>query len=245
MLKKIMVFLLVFISLALPVFAEKQEWIDRNFDFSKTKKVFCNFLVPKELMNGIIEHEMRDILKDKFENKIVVKLSPYKYKFSHDQDVINEIKETQGKDLNVLGETEPDKANEIFNQYLKDNYDLVFNFVVLAYGTGSQYIQGHYIDTPTTETSQVITPNGVGTVRTQGTTKTYVPGGNAAKPCAVVKFEVYNIKTDDAVWVRIDNRAKVNTIVDNTKPKDIFSRIISSFFDDFSSRLIKDCKKGK
>lgn len=245
MFKKITVLLLVFNFLTLPAFAEKQEWVDKNFDFSKAKKIYCANYIPDVLANGIVEHEINDIVCEKFDSKIVNKLTPYKYEFYSIEDIIDEIKEKQGTDLNILGKMDPEAANATISQYLNENFDLAFLSYVQVYGTASQYVQGHYMETPSTQTSQVITPNGVGTVYTQGTTKTYIPGGYAAKPCAVVRFEVINIKTDNAVWVRIDDRAKVNTIVDNTKPKDILSRIVSSFYGDFSSRLIKDCKKEK
>lgn len=143
MCKKITVLLLVLISLTLPAFAVKQEWVDKNFDFSKAKKIYCANYIPDVLANGIVEHEINDIVCEKFDSKIVNKLTPYKYEFYSIEDIIDEIKEKQGTDLNILGKMDPEAANATISQYLNENFDLAFLSYVQVYGTASQYVQGH------------------------------------------------------------------------------------------------------
>ena len=56
---------------------------------------------------------------------------------------------------------------------------------------------------------------------------------------ACVKFEVYDIETGKLIWSKIDDRAKAVTKLRNTQPKDLYGRILNSFFDDLKEKITK------
>lgn len=53
-----------------------------------------------------------------------------------------------------------------------------------------------------------------------------------------VKWDVKDTKTNKIVWTLIDERFKINsTKFDNTKPKDLYSRITGAFFESLNNKL--------
>lgn len=53
-----------------------------------------------------------------------------------------------------------------------------------------------------------------------------------------VRFTTYTMPDGNAVWTRIDYRAKANkTMFENTTPKDVYKRIIGSWASDFENKL--------
>ena len=53
-----------------------------------------------------------------------------------------------------------------------------------------------------------------------------------------VRFDVYNAKNGEAVWSRIDDRSRMNRDeFDNTKPKDVFGRILKDFDNALQKKL--------
>ena len=93
------------------------------------------------------------------------------------------------------------------------------------------------------------TSNGdFGTITTYGTTQQYIPGGYAGSAYAHVDFYVVNHKDKSQkygvnVWMLSDDRVKVNkTMLDNTEPKDLFERMLSSFFSEANGKFGKKAK---
>lgn len=55
-----------------------------------------------------------------------------------------------------------------------------------------------------------------------------------------VRFDIIDTVTDKVVWSRIDNRSRQNEDeFDNTKPRDVFNRILKDFKNDFQKRVEK------
>ena len=51
-------------------------------------------------------------------------------------------------------------------------------------------------------------------------------------------MDAIDTKTGNVVWMRIDDRTKVNrTVFDNTTPKDIYKRILGNFIDTLYENL--------
>ena len=53
--KRILLFVIMLMMITVSAFANKQEWIDKNYDFGKAKNILIMFYVPDELKNGITE----------------------------------------------------------------------------------------------------------------------------------------------------------------------------------------------
>lgn len=51
--KRILLFVIMLMMITVSAFADKQEWIDKNYDFGKAKNILIMFYVPDELKNGI------------------------------------------------------------------------------------------------------------------------------------------------------------------------------------------------
>ena len=109
----------------------------------------------------------------------------------------------------------------------------------MIYDTGAEYCEGYIYTTPSTNTSTVWLPNGqTATVMTNGQAVHNVPGGNFPAVYVAVRVDVIDPQSGNVVWMRIDDRAKVNrTVFDNTKPKDVYKRILGSFIEDFEKTL--------
>lgn len=242
--KKILSLVLMLLCISFNAYADKQEWIDKSYDFGQSKRVLISLNIPNELKNGVMEHETSDIFLEKFKKDVADKLITQSYKFKTFADVTNDLNRFYGIDIAYMYQTEPQKAQATLAKYLGENFDMFLNANLLVYDTGSQYQEGYYYSMPTTQTSFVTTPNGMGTVTTQGTQQQYVPGGNVPVAYAAVKFELTDVKTSKPVWTRIDDRARANVLaIHNTKPIDLYKRIIGSYFDDLCQKFDDASKK--
>lgn len=247
--KKLTTFILaivVLLSISSTVFAEKKEWIDKNYDFSKTKKILVVFRTPDSLQDGITEKELQELFFEKLKNGIAEDLLPQKVKFYEFHDLFNQMKLYNGIDVYSIYNDDPQTAMQMINAYVEENIDIQFHVSPLAYDTGSQYREGYFQTLPSQQTSFVNTPYGTSTVTTYGTKQNYVPGGNIPVVYACVRFDLLDVKTKQSVWSRIDDRARGNpTVFDNTKPKDLYGRIISSYLNDLQDKLEKSQQKNK
>lgn len=234
--KKVLFIIFTILFISSNCFAEKQEWHDKNFDFKKASKVLIEFyfLPPR---NGISENETEDIFFEKMSD-IYKDLKQQNYKFYVAYNIADMIKEKHNIDIIEIYKTNPSNADELYRSFVKDNMDLVIRTEVMAYDIGSQYYEGYYLTLPSVDTSFVTTPYGSGTVTTYGTKQQYIRGGNVPVSYCSVRFTNYEMKTGNAVWSLIDDRAKANqTIFDNTKPKDLYKRIISNFVNKLKEKL--------
>lgn len=57
--KRILLFVIMLMMITVSAFADKQEWIDKNYDFGKAKRILVSFSVPDELKNGITEKKRK------------------------------------------------------------------------------------------------------------------------------------------------------------------------------------------
>ncbi len=230
------VFILMLLGFSTIVSASKQEWMDKNYDFSKANKILVLFNYAAS-SNGISELEAEDIFSQKM-REISAKLQRTGRCLYGWGDVINELEKNNNVKWEEMEEKDPKKASEMFRNYVLNNFDLAVEVNVLAYDVGSQYYEGYFINMPSTTTSFVNTPYGSGMVTTYGTTPQYVRGGNVPVIYGCVRFSAYSLPQGAPVWNRIDDRAKPNqTVLENTKPKDVYTRIINNWTSEFTKKL--------
>lgn len=205
-------------------FAEKQEWLDKNYDFSKVKTVLiCDPTISDHIKNGIKEREIKEI----FDSKI--KLSE-KIKVIYVADLVPLITAETGTNPLELYVTDQQKAVNLITEAMFRYSDVIITTNVLEYDTGKEYREGYSYNTTEYQTSYINGPYGTTTVQTPVTKTHNVSGGNVQVAYAAVRFEVTDSKTKKPVISRIDDRARANpTVFDNTKPKDLYGRILNSF----------------
>lgn len=219
-------------------YAEKQEYINKEYDFSRAKKIYFHFAyLPNG--NGIKENETED-LNFEYLTKLWSKAKNKGYQFYYSTDIIDIINKEKSINLDEISQKNPEKAETIYQEYIKENMDMTVMINVLAYDIGSQYREGYFINMPSTETSYINTPYSSATITTYGTQQQYVRGGNVPVSYCCVRMMVFDMATSNRVWVRIDDRAKVNaTVFDNTKPKDMYKRILNNYYNDFEKITMK------
>lgn len=218
----IIIMLFMFSNLA---FAETQEWIDKKYDFTKAKKIFLLYQVEPSLLNGITEKESLEIVEDKLFKKLDNKLKPKGY------NIIIREKFELNTDENNLEVTSNDKS-------LKDNIDLMVKIELLDYRVGSSYKEGYSYSVPITTYETVYTPNGAVTVPVTKNQIHNVQGGYFPTVFVKVRFDLIDVNNNEIIWSRIDNRSRTNSDeFDNSKTKDVFSRIIKSFSNDLLKKV--------
>ncbi len=239
--KKIVLLVMMFMLVTVSAFADKQEWIDKNYDFGKAKNVLVTFYVPEELKNGITEKETQEIFEEALQDKVTNKLVPLGYKIKTLEKANNEISLLYGINIKEQLKNNPLDAKVIFDKYLKENIDLVMEVQLLRYSTGSKTKEGYFVSVPKYESHYV--SNGMyggHFVTTQTTEQQYIAPQNVPMTYTAVKFIIDDVQTDANVWTRIDDREREgDELFGNSKPKEVFERILKSGFDDFKDKLEK------
>ena len=86
-----------------PAYAEKSEWIDPGYDFTKAKSICIDYAASPEIADGIRDKESRELFFEKAKADIADKLLKQKYKV----DSIYKAKEyfinSEGTDSKELG----------------------------------------------------------------------------------------------------------------------------------------------
>ena len=234
--KRILLLVIALTMITVSAFADKQEWIDKNYDFGKAKNILIMFYVPDELKNGITEKETQELFDEAVQKKLVEKLSDYGYNFKTIDDAINEI-QTLYK-INIIESTKKDspESKDIFNKYIKENIDLVFNVNLMYYSTGMRYKEGYSYSVPKTESHYVSNGMFGGQIVTTHTTEQhYVEPKNVKVSYVSVKFIIDDVKTVANVWTRIGERDREGS----NKHKDNFENIINSCFNDYVKKVKK------
>ena len=234
--KRILLLVIALMMITVSAFADKQEWIDKDYDFGKAKNILIMFYVPDELKNGITEKETQELFDEAVQKKLVEKLSDYGYNFKTIDDATNEI-QTLYK-INIIESTKKDspESKDIFNKYIKENIDLVFNVNLMDYSTGMRYKEGYSYSVPKTESHYVSNGMFGGQIVTTHTTEQhYVEPKNVKVSFVSVKFIIDDVKTVTNVWTRIGERDREGS----NKHKDNFENIINSCFNDYVKKVKK------
>lgn len=147
--RKIILIFLMLLLVSGTCFAEKQEWVNKTFDFTKVKKVYIyNPSVAGYFKNGIVENEILDIF-----NK-TVKLP--NTKILNTGMVATLIEKDTGIDLLELNRTNPVEAGKTFLENVPKHVDLIiFSQVGIHGGTiplASTPVRWNVIDAKTGKT---------------------------------------------------------------------------------------------
>ena len=70
--KRILLLVIALMMITVSAFADKQEWIDKDYDFGKAKRILVNLTVPDELKNGITEKETEEIFLEVLQDKVTI-----------------------------------------------------------------------------------------------------------------------------------------------------------------------------
>lgn len=194
------------------VFAEKQEWIDKEYDFKSVKNIRVEYQVATELHNGIVEKETLSIFKEKFISPLAEKCSVKDMNlFFYDNNVAEE------------GSTSVDLIVKVYlaNYHRGDSYKAGYNYTVVS---------------PTTSIDYTNSARGVVVSGTQ-TQVYHQDGGNVPTAFVIVRFDIIDSATNQVVWSRIDDRVKQGDGRSTPKPKKVFSRVIGDFERDLRKQL--------
>ena len=236
--KRILLFVIMLMMITVSAFADKQEWIDKNYDFGQAKRILVSFSVPDELKNGITEKETEEIFFDVLQDKVTNKLVPFGYKVKTLADVDDDIQLLYGVNFTEQIKNNTIEAEKIFEKYINENVDLVVGVKLLTYSTGSRYKEGYYRTVTKSEPQYVGDLYGGRFVNTSRTEQQYIPGKNVPMTYTSVKFMIDDVDTKENVWTRIDEREREgDELFGNSKPKEVFERILKSGFGDFTDKL--------
>lgn len=220
--KKVFILICMFMILATNCFANKQEYIDKKYDFTQPKKILVVSSMNENIKNGIIEYRINEIFTKTFTSKFIKPLKSNGFEISHEVgDFLN------GKDMVYKLTSEPKLAE------WKSTYDIIIFNQLTEFTTKTGWVDGYTYTVPETHYYSSFDINGnihSGTVTTQSTK--YVPGYNAEFAVEKVRFDIYDLKTDKIVWSRIDSREK------DSKQGNLYERILKSFFGDYKDRAI-------
>ena len=237
--KKLLIMLLLLV-ITIPSYAQKREWFDSGYDFTKVKSI-AFALKKDDRYSDLVLNEMKDIYYQQIKSGIYDKLNT-KCKIVSNQRLREEFLCDKGiseDEINALYNKDPDKVENLFADYISNNYDLYVLGIPIVYDMGTQYREGYVYTMPSVNTSLITFPNGqMATVSSNGQTVHTVRGGNFPTVYVSFRFDIVDAKTFNsegkAIWVRLDDRARVNQdVLQNSKPKDVFKRIMSSFAEDF------------
>jgi hypothetical protein len=243
--KKIILLVSILLMFALSAQAKTEEWIDKNYDFTKLKTIVVSLKMPNELYNGIREHEIYDTFYGTIAENLYEKLPKTKYRLISWERFMEAFSKENNIDLNNL----PNDVNvrlevgKKIMEYGKNNSDALLVGQVWVYDLGTSYHEGYYYTLPSQAYSTVTTNVGINaTVRTDSQTLHHKPGGNYPTAYCYVRWDLSDSQTDKQVWSRLDERVRANTDpLQNTKPKDLLRRICKSMSEDLLKQLkVKD-----
>ena len=213
--------------------AEKQEWVDKTYDFTKVKRVLVYPpTIPDNMKNGIIEKDLSETYLSK------IKL-PSNVQVLDILTIIRSIQKDTGIDLPAMHQKNQQEAIKLLNEYIPNYVDMIVCSKIVKYSTGSQYQESYSYNTTSYQTSYINGTNGSAAIQTPVNQTHVVPGGDALVLYAGVRWDVYDAKTNTVVFSRIDDRSKMPTRLESGTPKNMYKRILDSFFDDFSDKLAR------
>ena len=219
--------LFIFVSLTSIASAEKQEWIDKDYNFNNVKRVLLfNPTIEQKLHNGVNEHEILEIFAKK------AKL-PKNIEVFTLENIIENIKRDSGIDINAINQTNQQEGLKLLDEGIMKYADVVITSRVLEYNNGREHREGYTYSTTTYHTSYIYGSNGSSVATSVPVSETHsIPGGNINVAYASVRWDMKDVKSSKIIMTRLDNRT-----ADETNPRDLYRRISGSFFDFMSDKL--------
>ena len=217
----------------LPAFAEKAEWVDNTYDFTKAKRIYVTYTVAAELQDGIIEKETPDWFFEQIKKELVDKL-PNKYKIESQYKVAEKISADNGVGLENHNNISQEEVEKKLNQYLKDNYDLIIKGTFLNSVSGKKHIDGYTYTTSVPETISVMGMDGKFTTVTTMVPEVHTsPSYDVETVTIDMRIDVTETATGTQVWTVKERREKEGGLIF----KGMFNRIVGEFSHRFRKAL--------
>ena len=236
---KVLYFLLCLLIMVNPAYAEKSEWIDPGYDFTKTKSICIDYVASPEIADGIRDKESQELFFKKAKADIADKLSKQKYKV----DTIYKAKEnfitSERIDSKESAKDITQEQLPLFEKYVQNNYDLLIKCIVSQYDVGKKYMEAHTYETTVPVATNVLDATGqMQTIIIHQQEVFNIPAGNY--PAAFVKsqFDVIDTKTNQKVWSLEDKRDMIDeTGISGIKPNGLFTQVIAEFAENLRKNL--------
>jgi hypothetical protein len=236
--RKFLLVLLCLLALTTPALAQKSEWIDPGYDFTKARNICIDYEAAPEIADGIRDKEAHDVFFEKAKADITDKLAKAKYNVGFTYKANNNV---SGKDAANTNAVANNSAGN--TQLVPGNYDLLVRCTVSQYDTGKKYVEAHTETVMVPITTTVLDVTGqLQTITIQQQQVYNIPEGDYPAAFVQVRFDVINTKTNQNVWTWEDKREKVaDPGFSNAKPKEVFTSII----EEFSASLRHNLKSRK
>ncbi|MBO6266176.1 MAG: hypothetical protein J6M57_09245 [Acidaminococcaceae bacterium] len=236
---KVLYFLLCLLIMVNPAYAEKSEWIDPSYDFTKTKSICINYVASPEIADGIRDKESQDLFFEKAKADIADKLSKQKYKVdtiykAKENFITNERTDSIESAKDITQEQLP-----LFEKYVQNNYDLLIKCTVSQYDTGKKYMEAHTYKTMVPVATTVLDATGqMQTIIIQQQQEFNIPAGNYPAAFVQVRFDAIDTKTNQKVWSLEDKRDMIDeTGISDIKPNGLFTQVIAEFAENLRKNL--------
>ena len=236
---KVLYYLLCLLIMVNPAYAEKSEWIDPGYDFTKTKSICIDYVASPEIADGIRDKESQELFFKKAKADIADKLSKQKYKV----DTIYKAKENFTTSERIDSkESAKDITQEqlpLFEKYVQNNYNLLIKCIVSQYDSGKKYVEAHTYKTMVPVATTVLDATGqMQTIIIQQQQEFNIPAGNYPAAFVQVGFDVIDTKTNQKVWSLDDKRDKIDdTGISDIKPNGLFTEVIAEFAENLRKNL--------
>ena len=236
---KVLYFLFCLLIMVNPAYAEKSEWIDPSYDFTKTKSICINYVASPEIADGIRDKESQELFFKKAKADIADKLSKQKYKVdtiykAKENFITNERTDSIESAKDITQEQLP-----LFEKYVQNNYDLLIKCTVSQYDTGKKYMEAHTYKTMVPVATTVLDATGqMQTIIIQQQQEFNIPAGNYPAAFVQARFDVIDTNTNKKVWALDDKRDKIDdTGISDIKPNGLFTEVIAEFAENLRKNL--------
>ena len=240
--KKLFFFLCCLLALSATAFAEKSEWIDPGYDFTKAKSICIDYAAAPEIADGIRDKDAQAVFFERAKADIVDKLIKAKYNVGLTD---NAKGNAAGKEA---ANTKAVKTQSAENpRPASGDYDLVVRCTVSQYDTGKKHVEAHTETVMVPVTTTVLDVTGhMQTITIQEQQVYNIPAGEYPAAFVKARFDVINTKTNQNVWTWEDAREKVaDPGISNVKPKEVLTGIIADFSASLRHNLKSRKPKGK
>lgn len=236
---KVLYYLLCLLIMVNPAYAEKSEWIDPGYDFTKTKSICIDYVASPEIADGIRDKESQELFFKKSKADIADKLSKQKYKVDTIYKAIENYLTSEGTDSKESAKDITQEQLPLFEKYVQNNYDLLIRCIVSQYDTGKKYVEAHTYKTMVPVTTTVLDATGqMQTIIIQQQQEFNIPAGNYPAAFVQVRFDVIDTKTNQKVWALDDKRDKIDdTGISGIKPDGLFTQVIAEFAENLRKNL--------
>ena len=236
---KVLYYLLCLLIMVNPAYAEKSEWIDPGYDFTKTKSICIDYVASPEIADGIRDKESQELFFKKAKADIADKLSKQKYKVDTIYKAKDNFMNSEGTDSKESAKDITQEQLPLFEKYVQNNYDLLIRCIVSQYDTGKKYVEAHTYKTMVPVATTVLDATGqMQTIIIQQQQEFNIPAGNYPAAFVQARFDVIDTNTNKKVWALDDKRDKIDeTDISGIKPNGFFTQIIAEFAENLRKNL--------